>query len=199
MRRVILYIHGQGGNAEEEVHFRPLFPDCDVIGFNYAAQFPWEAKEEFSQFFDSIGGQHKNVTVVANSIGAFFAMHALADRPIEKAYFISPVVNMEELIENMMAWAHVCEEELREKGVMETEFGQTLSWEYLSYVRNHPLDWKAPTHILYGEKDNLTSLQTISGFAAQIHASLTVMEHGEHWFHTEEQMKFLDNWIQSVP
>lgn len=27
-------------------------------------------------------------------------------------------------------------------------------------------------------------------------ASLTVMENGEHWFHTEEQMRFLDNWIQ---
>ena len=23
------------------------------------------------------------------------------------------------------------------------------------------------------------------------------MENGEHWFHTDEQMKFLDNWILS--
>ena len=27
------------------------------------------------------------------------------------------------------------------------------------------------------------------------YASLTVMPEGEHWFHTEEQMAFLDNWI----
>jgi len=26
-------------------------------------------------------------------------------------------------------------------------------------------------------------------------AELTVMEEGEHWFHTDEQMRFLDNWI----
>ena len=26
--------------------------------------------------------------------------------------------------------------------------------------------------------------------------SLTVMEGGEHWFHTEEQMRFLDEWIR---
>lgn len=25
---------------------------------------------------------------------------------------------------------------------------------------------------------------------------LTVMEDGEHWFHTPSQMKFLDNWIK---
>ena len=26
---------------------------------------------------------------------------------------------------------------------------------------------------------------------------LTVTESGEHWFHTEEQMRFLDDWIRS--
>ena len=26
-------------------------------------------------------------------------------------------------------------------------------------------------------------------------ATLTVMKGGEHWFHTEEEMKFLDEWI----
>lgn len=53
-----------------------------------------------------------------------------------------------------------------------------------------------PTHILYGGKDQLTSYETISDFANQTKATITVMENGEHWFHTEEQMRFLDNWIQ---
>jgi hypothetical protein len=25
---------------------------------------------------------------------------------------------------------------------------------------------------------------------------LTVMEGGEHWFHTDEQIQFLDDWIR---
>lgn len=29
-------------------------------------------------------------------------------------------------------------------------------------------------------------------------ANLTVMENGEHWFHTEEQVTFLDKWIKNV-
>ena len=33
-------------------------------------------------------------------------------------------------------------------------------------------------------------------FARRIGASLTVMEDGEHWFHTDEQMRFLDGWIK---
>ena len=32
-------------------------------------------------------------------------------------------------------------------------------------------------------------------FAKKHNAMLTVMEGGEHWFHTEEQMRFLDEWI----
>ena len=71
-----------------------------------------------------------------------------------------------------------------------------MSWDYLTYVRNHPVEWTAPTKILYGGKDNLTSLETISSFAKEHNAYLTVMENGEHWFHTEEQMKFLDDWIR---
>ena len=48
--KIVLYIHGKGGNAAESTHYEKLFPDCKVNGL------------------------------------------------IEKAYFISPVVNMEKLI-----------------------------------------------------------------------------------------------------
>ena len=194
-RSVILYIHGQGGNAEEAAHYESLFRDCDVIGLDYHAQTPWEAREEFPKLFDGICAPYRSVTVIANSIGAFFAMQALSDREIDRAYFISPVVDMQKLIEDMMSWANVSESELREKGEIETSFGQTLSWEYLTYVRDHPIDWSVPTHILYGGKDHLTSRATISAFAQQIGATLTVMENGEHWFHTDEQMQVLDAWI----
>ena len=49
---------------------------------------------------------------------------------------------------------------------------------------------------MYGEKDTLTSYAAISAFAEQIHADLTVMKDGEHWFHTPEQMQFLDDWVR---
>jgi hypothetical protein len=39
-------------------------------------------------------------------------------------------------------------------------------------------------------------LKTVSAFAKQHHADLTVMPGGEHWFHTEEQMQFLNHWIR---
>lgn len=197
MRKAVLYIHGKGGNAAEAEHYRPLFPDWDVFGLDYSSQTPWEAKEEFPQLFRRLCRGYDSVGVIANSIGAFFTMSALADQKIQRAYFISPVVNMEKLILDMMSWANVTEDQLRARRKIETAFGETLSWEYLCYVRQHPVHWTVPTHILYGDKDNLTTLETVSAFAKQTGATLTVMKDGEHWFHTPEQMGFLDEWIKA--
>ena len=113
MDKAVIYIHGKGGNAEEAIHYKPLFSNCDVIGLDYTAQFPWEAKEEFPLLFNSIYRNYKTVEVIANSIGAYFAINALSNQQIEKAYFISPVVDMERLIADMMIWANVTEDELK--------------------------------------------------------------------------------------
>lgn len=194
---VILYVHGKGGNAAESRHYRALFPDCDVIGLDYQTFAPWDTGKEIRGAIERLKKQYDSVVLVANSIGAFFSMNGNLDGLIRKAYFISPIVNMKKLIEDMMSWANVTEAELKERGVIPTEFGEDLSWKYLSYVRSHPIRWNVPTQILYGGNDNLTSLETMEEFARKHHAGLTVMAEGEHWFHTEEQMEFLDNWIRS--
>lgn len=195
MHKAVIYIHGKGGTSSESEHYKALFKDADVIGFDYQSQTPWEAKDEFSDFFNAVSAKYQSVYIVANSIGAFFTMNALADRNIEKAFFISPIVNMEKLIADMMIWANVTEQDLYKEKEIETSFGETLSWEYLCYVREHPVVWNILTKILYGDKDNLTSYETMSDFASKMGISLTVMNNGEHWFHTDEQMNFLDDWI----
>ena len=192
----VLYVHGKDGSAVESGHYKPLFPDCEVIGLDYHTFTPWEAGKEIHAAVETLKESHENIVLIANNIGAYFSMNAGVDGLIQKAYFISPIVDMEKLIGDMMTWAKVTETELEARGVIHTEFGEDLSWEYLSYVRSHPVKWRLPTKILYGGKDNLTSLETLSRFAQTHTADLTVMENGEHWFHTEEQMKFLDDWIR---
>lgn len=192
---LILYIHGKGGTAEESEHYKQLFPGCDVVGLEYRADTPWYAKEEFPLSFVSLSARYDRVILIANSIGAYFSMCALPQEKIANAYFISPIVDMEKLIVNMMLWANVSEDELRKKGTVETALGEMLSWDYLRYIRSHPIHWTVPTEILYGEKDNLTDRETVNAFARTHNAGLTVMENGEHWFHTPEQLAFLDAWI----
>ena len=109
---------------------------------------------------------------------------------------MSPVLDMERLILDMMAWAGVSEQALCERGEVPTDFGETLSWAYLCYVREHPIAWQVPTEILYAGGDYLVSRQSVEQFAAEHGAGLTVLEGGEHWFHTEEQMALLDSWVK---
>ncbi|WP_173444511.1 carboxylesterase [Selenomonas ruminantium] len=191
----VLYIHGKGGIAEESKHYEPLFPDDNVSGLDYQTFSPWDTGREIRTAVEQLAEKGEKIILIANSIGAFFSMNAGIDELIQRAYFISPIVDMERLILDMMKWANVTEAELEAQGVIHTEFSEDLSWEYLRYVRNHPIKWNVPTQILYGEKDQLTALATMKDFAEKHHAGLTVMENGEHWFHTEEQMAFLDHWI----
>ncbi|MBQ6234410.1 MAG: alpha/beta hydrolase [Clostridia bacterium] len=191
----VLFLHGLGGSAEEAAHYRPLFPDCDVIGLDYHGVAPWDAGEQIRDTVLKLCGEYKSVSMIGYSLGAFLAMHADIDALLRRAYFISPVVDMESLILMRMAQDGVTEEMLKEKGTIPSSFGPVHSWEYLCYVREHPVEWNVPTAILYGEFDHLTPYETIAAFAAAHDASLTVMPGGEHWFHTEAQMQFLDEWL----
>ena len=69
---LVIYIHGKGGSAEEAKHYQPPFPESDVIGFDYQSENPWDAKDEFSAFYDLHSEGYGSVVLIANSIGAFF-------------------------------------------------------------------------------------------------------------------------------
>ena len=197
MKNAVVYIHGKGGSADEALYYKKFFnDDYELLGFDYKSELPWQADEEFQNYFDSIIPNYNEILLIANSIGAYFSMLSLSERPIKKALFVSPIVDMENIILHMMKRARISEEKLRLKKIINIQFGEPLSWEYLSFVRKNPIAWNIPTGILYGKKDDMTSLETITNFANKIHADLTVFDEGEHWFHTEEQMDFLDTWFK---
>lgn len=198
LKKAILYIHGKNGSWLEAEQYRKNCPGFDMIGVDYPDGFPWAVQAQIRAAYDKARGAYDHISIIANSIGAYFAMHTLQNCEIEQALFISPVLDMERLILDMMRWANVSEQDLRERGEIPTEFGETLSWEYLCFVRAHPITWKVPTEILYAGNDHLTSRQTVEQFVDSHHANLTVMENGEHWFHTEEQLAFLDNWMKQA-
>ena len=198
MKNAVIYIHGKYGTAEEAEHYKKIFNEADIIGFKYTSKYPWDFQKEFSNFIDNIYIKYKKISIIANSIGAYFTMLSLTNKNIEKAFFISPIVDMEKLITDMMVSENITEEELYKKKKIKTSFGEILSWDYLTFARKNPIEWNIPTYILYGEKDNMTSYETILNFANKTKANLTIMKGGEHWFHTDEQMEFLDNWIKNI-
>ena len=198
MSKALLYIHGRGGSSKETELFKPFCDGYDVHGIDLADFTPWGTEKQIQTAFDALKEEYGRVSILGNSIGAYFSMFSLQNRAVEKAFFISPILDMEKLILDMMTWANVTEEALRELRTIDTNFGEKLSWEYLTFVREHHAHWKTPTEILYAEHDNLTSRETVDSFVSAHQAKLTVMPNGEHWFHTPEQIAFLGGWLKSV-
>ena len=92
-------------------------------------------QNQIKSAYDEIRKEYDQIFIIANSIGAYFTMHSLQNCEIEKALFISPILDMEKLILDMMSWANVLEKALCEKGEIPTDFGETLSWDYLCFAR----------------------------------------------------------------
>ena len=117
---------------------------------------------------------------------------------LEQALFVSPIIDMKYLINRMMGWASVTEVQLKKEKLIPTTFGQTLIWDYFEWVKGHPIkNWAVKTSILYGEHDNLIEQSVVKNFAAKFNCALTVMKNGEHWFHTAEEIDFLNEWAAS--
>lgn len=139
----------------------------------------------------------RDISLFACSMGAYFSLLAYQNNMIRKALFLSPVVNMERIIDNMMMWFNVTPEYLQKELTIETPIGQKLYWDYYCYVKEHPINtWNINTHILYGAKDKLCEFETINYFCDKYGCDLEIMDTGEHYFHTEEQLNVFLNWLQ---
>ena len=207
---LFLYIHGKMGSKEEAAHLAEIvYPmgyqvlSIDLPGHGERTGemerfVPWKVVPELQAVYANTQKCWKRISLYANSIGAYFSLLALRDAKLEKSLFVSPILDMEKLIRDMMGWAGVTQEQLHQAGEIPTAFGETLSWEYLTYAAEHRItEWDSPTAILYAGQDHLTSRQTVDDFARQFGCAVTVMENGEHWFHTEEQLSVLDAWLQN--
>lgn len=206
---LFLYIHGKMGCKEEAAHFAEIVCakgyqvlSIDLPGHGERAGemerfVPGEVVPELQAVYGFVRQRWKKISLYANSIGAYFSLLALREVRLEKSLFVSPILDMEKLICDMMGWAGVTQEQLQQAEEIPTAFGETLSWKYMTYAAEHRITkWDSPTAILYAGQDHLTARRTVDDFAQRFGCAVTVMENGEHWFHTAEQLAVLDAWVQ---
>lgn len=212
--RVFIAVHGNMSNKEDEVikifaekvasrGYQLLSFDLPEHGerkdnTNYLCKVQ-NCVKDLKQIIEYAKQNYEEIYLWACSMGSYFSLLAYKDEEIKQCLFLSPVVNMKVIIENMMLWSNTTKKELEEKQEIKTDFGQTLYWDYYEYVKNNPINnWNKKTHILYGNKDNLQDENIIKDFCNNFNCSLLILENGEHYFHTEEQLKFYENWIDKT-
>lgn len=155
--------------------------------------------KDLEQIMSYVKERYNQINLFACSMGAYFSLLTYQEEKIKKSLFLSPVVNMEIIIGNMMIWSKVTKKQLEEKQEIKIDFGQTLYWDYYKYVLEHPIvKWNKETYILYGSKDTMQEESMIKEFSEQNHCNLTVLEGGEHFFHTKEQLEYYRKWLDEI-
>ena len=212
--KVFIAVHGNMSNKEDEV-IKILAEK--VIGKGYqllSFDLPEHGErkndttylckvqncvKDLKQIIEYAKLNYSEINLWACSMGAYFSLVAYKNEEIKQCLFLSPVVNMKVIIDNMMLWSNTTEEELEEKQEIKTDFGQTLYWDYYKYVKDNPIiNWNKKTYILYGNKDNMQNEDIIKNFSNKFNCDLTILENGEHYFHTEEQLKFYKEWLEKL-
>lgn len=137
----------------------------------------------------------RDISLFAVSAGAFYSLLACQNIPVSRALFLSPLVDMRQTIESMMGWFGVDEAQLQAEGAVPTPIGKTLYWDTYQYVQQNPVKkWAPSTAILYGDRDEVVSIDSVKAFAGAFGAELTVLEGFEHYFHTAEHLATLTRW-----
>lgn len=211
--RVWLAVHGNRSHKEDTVIAllaeRAVKCGFQVLSFDLPAHGARKQEQETCRVQQAVRDLKavmvyaravwREIRLFSCSLGVYFSLLAYPEEPIAQCLFLSPVVDMERMICNMMTWFGVDESRLAHEKEIPTPAGETLYWDYFCYVKAHPVvKWPVPTAILYGTKDALCEMETISQFASRFGCDLDLMEGGEHYFHTEEQLAFFERWVQKT-
>ena len=195
-KKIAVYIHGFHGSAKEAKDYSFLKDEYDVVGLDYPNGTPWELKEPIQNEFKRLTKGYDEVVVIANSIGAFYTTEYLSKYKIKKAFFISPIVSMLQIIIDKMMENNIKDKTLEKKKIIKLDDGTVLSYDFYQHVSNDEDNWKIPTEILYGSFDQMVYFGNIQEFLENHPlAKLTVKSESEHHFHTKEEKAFVKKWI----
>lgn len=157
----------------------------------------WNGVRDLNLVADYAFARWQEVNLYACSLGAYFSLQGLQERPFRKCLFQSPIVDMEHLIRKMFLWFGVTEERLAAEKEINTPI-DPLRWDYFQYVLAHPVQrWTSPTHILYGGRDDLQDKDVMEGFAQRFGCNLALAENSLHPFMEAADVPIVDGWLRA--
>ena len=205
-RKVYLYVHGKNGCKEEAERFAQTacsagwqvlaidLPEHGARKDRPEQLLPWAVVPEIQAVYARMQPVWPHIRLYGVSIGAWLAMQALRQQTPEKALLVSPVVDMETLILSLMQRA-VTEEQLQAAGEIPTETLRDAFVAVSVLGAGASLQWQHPPRCCTADTDALTGHTRGDGAVPrQSGAHLTILEGGEHWFHTEYSWPLLQSW-----
>ena len=139
------------------------------------------------------------ISLFACSIGVYLSLQAYKNESLKQSLFLSPVIDMRQMIEKMMTTEDVSIKRLKREKKIVTTSGQVFNWDDYQYVLENPIvSWNNKTAVLYGSLDDQCEYALIKMFTEKYHCEFAIIEGGEHFFHTEEQLTQFTSWLEKT-
>ena len=206
--RAVVGVHGQFSNKRD-----PVMAQCgDVIAsrgdqlitFDLPARgdrqddkafTPMDASPEVRAFARLARSQSIEVSLLANSIGAYFSLCDTPAGTFKHAWLVSPLLDLEYYIRDMMAEYSVTDEQLEAQTVIHTRRG-VLDWPYLRFVEEHPVKLDTPSWMIRGDQDEVVPLDTLSRFVGAPGVELVQVEGGQHFLGRPPHLDTVVAWFE---
>lgn len=196
--KIVLYLHGKNGRKEEALTLAPLLQetgwqilavdlpehgdrasdpnDLTVHGARKKC-FPWVVIPEWQAVVRWLRERYVHIVFCAANMSAWFLMRTFRFEKFERCLFLSPVVDMRQLIEDRMAKAGITASDLGWKQSLPDADGEMIVWDFYAYAAYQPIScWETPTEILYVRGEPWQSEEMMKKFADRFGCGLTIIE-----------------------
>ncbi|WP_279014206.1 alpha/beta hydrolase [Actinomyces oris] len=206
--RAVIGVHGQFSNKHD-----PVMARCGDVIASWGDQLitfdlpahgdrqddkaftPMDASPEVRAFARLARSQSTEVSLLANSIGAYFSLCDTPAGTFERAWMVSPLLDLEYYIRDIMAEYSVTDEQLEAQTVIDTPRG-VLERSYLRFVEEHPARLNAPSWIIRGDQDEVVPLNALSRFVGAPGVELVQVEGGQHFLGQPPHLDTVVAWFE---
>ena len=206
--RAVVGVHGQFSNKHD-----PVMARCGDVIASWGDQLitfdlpahgdrqedkaftPMDASPEVRAFARLARSQSTEVSLLANSIGAYFSLCDTPPGTFERAWMVSPLLDLEYYIRDIMAEYSVTDEQLEAQTVIDTPRG-VLERSYLRFVEEHPARLNAPSWMIRGDQDEMVPLSALSRFVGAPGVELVQVEGGQHFLGQPPHLDTVVAWFE---
>ncbi len=206
--RAVVGVHGQFSNKLD-----PVMSHCgDVIALRGDQLITFDlpthgdrqddkaftamaANPEVRAFAQLARSQSTEVGLLASSIGAYFSLCDTPAGTFERAWLVSPLIDLEYYIRDVMAEYSVTDEQLEAETVIDTPRA-VLEWPYLRFVEDHPARLGIPSWIIRGDQDGMVPLDALSRFVSAPGVELVQIEGGQHFLGQPPHLGTVVAWFE---
>ena len=206
--RAVIGVHGQFSNKRD-----PVMAQCgDVIASrgdqlitfdlpthgdrqDDKAFNPMEASPEVRTFAQLARSQSTEIGLLANSIGAYFSLCDTPAGTFERAWLVSPLLDLECYIRDMMAEYSVTDEQLEAETEINTPRG-VLEWPYLRFVEKHPARLDIPVGLFAATRMKWSLWAPSAGSSAHPGSNSSRSRGGQHFLGRPPYLDTVVAWFE---